>query len=101
MSRRRAPRRAASAIRAARESAAPKTCLAATQAAWEGALGAPLAARAQPISEREGVLLVECADPGWADELDLMQVALLARLRSELGELAPRSLRFRVNAGRF
>lgn len=101
MSRRRAPRPAASAVRAAREAAAPKTCLAATQAAWEAALGAPLAARAQPISERDGELLVECVDAGWAQELDLMQVALLGRLRSKLGELAPKSLRFRVNASRF
>jgi hypothetical protein len=33
--------------------------------------------------------------------LDLMQGALLERLRSEVGEQAPEALRFRVNSERF
>ncbi len=101
MSRRRAPRRAASAVEVARSLAAPKTPLAAAQGAWEKAVGASLADRALPVAEREGVLTVECADAVWAEELNLMQVALLEALRAELGELAPESLRFRVNAAHF
>jgi predicted nucleic acid-binding Zn ribbon protein len=101
MTRRRAPRPAASAIRAARERAAPQTRLAAAQAAWDGALGGQLAARAEPVSERAGTLTVECVDAVWAQELDLMQEQLLGQLRSRLGELAPTSLRFRVNSSRF
>ncbi len=101
MSRRRAPRPAASAIRAARERAAPQTRLAAVQAAWGAALGAQLAARAEPVSERAGTLTVECVDAVWAQELDLMQEKLLGRLRSQLGEQAPSCLRFRVNSARF
>jgi predicted nucleic acid-binding Zn ribbon protein len=96
MSRRRAPRPAGDALRAARDLAAPRTGLAAVQAAWSGALGPRLAAAAQPVSEREGTVTVECVDGVWAQELDLMQESLLERLRGELGERAPAALRFRV-----
>jgi len=101
MTRRRAPRPAAAALRAARERAAPQTRLAAIQAAWGETVGAQLAARAEPASERAGTVTIECADAVWAQELDLMQEQLLDRLRAQLGELAPESLRFRVNGGRF
>jgi len=46
-------------------------------------------------------MTIECADTVWAQELDLMQGVLLERLRAEVGELAPRALRFRVNSARF
>jgi predicted nucleic acid-binding Zn ribbon protein len=101
MSRRRAPRQASTAIQAARDRAAPRTGLAAVQAAWAGTVGAHLAAVAAPVSERAGTLTIECADTIWAQELDLMQAQLLERLRAELGELAPSALRFRVNSDRF
>ena len=96
MSRRHAPRPAADAFRAARDRAAPQTGLAAVQAAWAAALGDRLAAAAQPVSERDGTVTVECVDGVWALELDLMQETLLERLRSELGEQAPEALRFRL-----
>jgi predicted nucleic acid-binding Zn ribbon protein len=96
VSRRRAPRPAGEAFRAARDLAAPQTGLAAVQAAWSAALGERLAAAAQPVSERDGTLTVECVDGVWAQELDLMQEALLERLRGELRERAPEALRFRV-----
>jgi hypothetical protein len=67
-----------------RERAAPKTGLAAVQAAWEEALGERLAAVATPVSERSGTLTVECADGVWTQELDLMQDQLLERLREVL-----------------
>jgi predicted nucleic acid-binding Zn ribbon protein len=66
------------------------------QAAWSGALGERLAAAAEPVSERDGTVTVECVDAVWAQELDLMQATLLDRLRAELGESAPQALRFRV-----
>jgi predicted nucleic acid-binding Zn ribbon protein len=71
------------------------------QAAWAGAVGEQLAAVATPVSERDGTLTIECADAVWAQELDLMQAALLERLRGAVGEQAPRALRFRVNPARF
>ncbi len=49
-------------------------------------MGDELAARAEPVSERDGEVIVECADAVWAQELDLMQAQLLERLRERLGE---------------
>jgi predicted nucleic acid-binding Zn ribbon protein len=99
VTRRRAPRQAGEAFRVVRERAAPKTGLAAVQAAWTEALGERLAEVATPISERSGTLTVECVDGVWAQELDLMQVQLLERLREALGERAPEALKFRVARG--
>jgi predicted nucleic acid-binding Zn ribbon protein len=100
MSRRRSPRQASAAIRAARDRAAPKTGLAAVQGAWDGVVGEQLAKVATPVSERAGTVTVECADSVWAAELDLMQEQLLQRLRDRLGESAPSALRFRVDNDR-
>ena len=109
MSRRRAPRPAASAFKAALQKAAPQTPLAAIQAAWTTAVGERLApvSKAHPaavISDcnyGEGTLTIECADAVWAQELDLMQDALLERLRAEVGNQAPQALRFRIDSARF
>jgi predicted nucleic acid-binding Zn ribbon protein len=98
VTRRPAPRPAAAAIRSARERATPKTRLAALQGVWATAVGEQLAAVAEPVSEREGVVVVGCADSVWAQELDLMQAQLLERFRVQLGERAPVALRFRVKA---
>jgi predicted nucleic acid-binding Zn ribbon protein len=99
VTRRRAPRQAGEAFRAARDRVAPKNGLAAVQAAWSEALGERLAAVASPVSERTGTLTVECTDGVWAQELDLMQDQLLDRLREVLGERAPQALKFRVGRG--
>ena len=96
MSRRRAPREASAAIRAARDLVAPKTGLAAVQMVWNAAVGERLAAVATPVSERAGTLTIECTDAVWAQELDLMQTQILERLREEVGELAPKALRVRL-----
>jgi predicted nucleic acid-binding Zn ribbon protein len=100
VSRRRAPRPASSAFRAALQRAAPKTRLAAVQSVWEEVVGERLAAAARPVSERDGAVTVACADPVWAQELDLMQERLLGGLRERLGDAAPRTLRFRVEDAR-
>lgn len=96
MTRRRAPRPASSALRAALEQAAPRTPLAALQAAWAEVVGERIDAVAKPVAERAGEVTVGCTDSVWAQELDLMQGQLLERLQGRLGERAPRSLRFRV-----
>jgi predicted nucleic acid-binding Zn ribbon protein len=98
MSRRRAPRPASTAFRAALGRAAPKTRLAAVQSVWAEVAGEPVAAAARPVSERDGVVTVACSDPVWAQELDLMQAQLQQALQERLKEDAPRSLRFRVEA---
>jgi len=96
VTRRRAPRPAATAMRAALERVAPSTPLAATQTAWAEAVGDQIAAVTRPVSERGGQVTIVCADSVWAQELDLMQEQLLERLSNRLGERAPRSLRFRA-----
>ena len=96
MTRRRAPRPAADALRAALGEAAPKTPLAAVQAAWAETVGERIAAAAEPVSERAGTVTVRCLDSVWAQELELMQEQLLERLRERLGERTPRALRFRA-----
>jgi predicted nucleic acid-binding Zn ribbon protein len=97
--RRRAPRPAATALRTALERAAPRTALAATQAAWTEAVGERIANAAHPVSERGGEVTIECVDSVWAQELDLMQEQLLGRLSDRLGKAAPRTLRFRAQKG--
>ena len=96
MTRRRSPRPAADALRTALERSAPKTRLAAIQAAWGETVGERIAAAAQPVSERGGTVLVHCLDPVWAQELELMQEQFLEQLRGRLGDRAPESLRFRA-----
>ncbi len=96
MSRRRSPRPAASAFRAAQQLASPKTGLAAVQSVWAEVVGEHVAAATKPISERGGEVTIACSDAVWAEELDLMQGRLEQGLRERLGEAAPRSLRFRV-----
>lgn len=98
MTRRRDPRPASGALRAALDRAAPKTPLAALQLAWAEVVGERIAAAARPVSERSGEAVVACADSVWAQELDLMQTELLERLRARLGEAAPRVLQFRVES---
>ncbi len=96
MSRRRAPRPASTAFRAARDRAAPKTRLAAVQSVWVEVVGGRLASVAKPVSERGDTVTVACADTIWTEELDLMREQLEQALRERLGKDAPRSLRFRV-----
>jgi predicted nucleic acid-binding Zn ribbon protein len=95
--RRASPRSAAAAIAAVRASVEPKTPLAAVQRAWPGALGERIAEQAQPVSERDGVVTVACRAATWAQELDLLQEDLLAKLRPALGETPIERLRFVVS----
>lgn len=63
---------------------APETMLADAQRAWPEAVGAAVAERAKPVSERAGVLTVACESSVWAQELDLMGEAILERLNERL-----------------
>ncbi len=90
---RRSPRPAAIALREALQRGAPRTGLAAVQTVWPQVVGEAIAAAAEPVSEREGVLTVACESATWAQELSLMETELLARLREQLGEGSPRSLK--------
>jgi predicted nucleic acid-binding Zn ribbon protein len=79
--------------------AAPRTPLAALQSAWSETVGERIAAAARPVEESGGAVVISCADPVWAEELDLMQDQLLERLRERLGDEAPKRLRFRTEDG--
>ena len=100
MSRRFGPRPASVALRGVLEKRAPKTLLAAVQAEWAPACGPAVAAEAQPVSEREGVVTVACRSATWAQELDLMQDALRSRLNEALGDARVAALRFTADAAR-
>ena len=82
--RRPAPRRLAVALEGVVGRAEPATLLARAQRAWTEAAGPGLAAFAEPVSERDGVLTVACESAVWAQELELLGPDLLARLNAVL-----------------
>ena len=87
--RRPAPRRLSAGLDAALGGARPATLLARVQSAWPGAVGAAVAAEAEPSAEREGVVTVACASSVWASELELMGGDLTASLNGALGSTDP------------
>jgi predicted nucleic acid-binding Zn ribbon protein len=101
MRHRRAPRRLGSALRPARGRARPRTLLAAVQEAWPPTAGAAIAAEAEPVAERDGVVTVACRSATWAQELDLLQSELLGRLNRALSEWDEGDEKARVAALRF
>jgi hypothetical protein len=61
---------------------------------WRDAVGARIADRAQPVSLRDGVLVLRVPSSVWAHELSLLATALCQRLRERGIEAL--ELRFRV-----
>jgi predicted nucleic acid-binding Zn ribbon protein len=55
------------------------------QACWPAAVGPAIAAEAEPVGERGGVLTVACRSAVWAQELQLLGPDLLGRLNEALG----------------
>jgi predicted nucleic acid-binding Zn ribbon protein len=98
--RRRRPRRAGDALRRLVAESAPETPLAAVQAAWPRAAGETVARQAEPVAERDGLVTVACRTATWAQELDLLQDRLRARLNEEIGAETVKSLRFTADAQR-
>jgi len=95
----RRPHTLAHAVRGVREEVAPETLLAGVQGAWLDAVGERIATEAEPVAEREGVVTIECRAATWAQELDLLQDELLARLNAVLPAGEVERLRF-VASGR-
>jgi predicted nucleic acid-binding Zn ribbon protein len=93
-------RRIGDALAPVRSEAAPATLLAAVQELWPRVAGDAVAAEAEPVGEREGVVTVACRSATWAQELDLLQPQLLEGLREGLSErgLATRLKRLRFTA---
>ena len=98
--RRLAPRPLAVALEGVVGRAEPATQLARAQGAWAEAAGSGLAAFAEPVSERDGVLTVACESAVWAQELELLSADLLARLNAALGDAGnPKLARLRFVVG--
>ena len=72
--------------------AQPATVLARVQQAWPQAVGAVIAAEAEPVGERAGVLTVACRSAVWAQELELLSHDLLARLNDALADAGSTTL---------
>ena len=101
MRHRRAPRRLGSALRPARGRARPRTLLAAVQEAWPETAGEAIAAQAQPVAERDGVITVACRSATWAQALDLLQSGLLERLNGTLSDWGAEGPELRIVGLRF
>ncbi len=97
---RRSPRRAEGAFHRVVVGATPETLLAAVQAAWPRVAGEAIAAQAEPVTERDGTVTIACRSATWAQELDLMQDRLLARLNERLEDSPVVDLRFTADADR-
>lgn len=91
-----APRRLGDAVVSFRDSISPPTLLATVETVWERAVGERIAAVARPVSERDGVITVECESSVWAQELTLMERRLRSRLEREIDGDGPSELRFRA-----
>ena len=101
MSARGSPRPLAVALRGARARAEPLTLLAAVQSVWPTVAGARVAAEAEPVAERDGVVTIACRSATWAQELDLLQPELLRRLNGALLEAGREANEATVGALRF
>ncbi len=91
--RRSVPRPFAPALARVADEVMPATLLAEVQRAWPEVPGAALAAIAEPVSERSGVVTVACGSAVWAQEVDLLGERLAAALNERLGRPAVQRLR--------
>ena len=96
--RRLAPRPLRAALGEALPAAAPAGLLARVQTAWPEVAGPAVAAEAEPVSERDGVVTVACRAAVWAQELELLGGDLTDRLNGALGTPAVAGLRFVVRS---
>ena len=78
----------------------PTTPLAAVQRHWEEVVGPAVAAEAQPVSERGGVVTVACRSAVWAQELELLAPGVVAGLNERLGGARVTSLRCTATGAR-
>jgi predicted nucleic acid-binding Zn ribbon protein len=97
---RRAPVPVAGAVEALAARLEPLTPIAAIQRAWPEAVGEAIAAEAQPVSERLGVVTVGCRSAVWANELTLLAPELVGRLNAAIGEDRVTELRCTAQGGR-
>ena len=89
--RRPAPRPLRLALESTVARVAPAGLLPRVQRVWRDAAGPAIAAEAEPVGERSGVLTIACRSAVWAQELELLGHDVLARLNEALagGRSAP------------
>jgi predicted nucleic acid-binding Zn ribbon protein len=92
----REPRQIAEALARVTAKAAPATTIARLQGCWETVAGPVIAAEAEPVSERSGVVTVACRSAVWANELELLAPGLVKGLNEALGTEVVGTLRFVV-----
>jgi predicted nucleic acid-binding Zn ribbon protein len=97
---RRAPRPLGSALDALTGRLAPATLLGDVQRVWEQAAGAAIAREAAPVSERAGIVTLECSSAVWMQEIDLMGPQLAAQVNALLGGERVTRLRCVATTGR-
>jgi len=66
---------------------------------WESAVGAQIAARAQPTVLSSGTLHLLVEDHRWRDQLDAARLILLERINGKLGKGSVRALQFGLAHG--
>ena len=79
---------------------APETLLAEVQAAWPAVCGPQIAARAEPVAERDGRVTIACESGAWAQELELMGDQLRTRIDAAIGADKVTGLRFTADLAR-
>ena len=94
------PRRLGSAFERVIAEQAPATLLADVQTAWPGVCGPAIAARAEPVAERDGRVTVACESGAWAQELELMGDLLKERIDAAIGADRVTALRFTADLAR-
>ena len=98
--RRRVPVPVSGAVEALAARLEPVTPLAAVQRAWKDAVGPAVAAEAEPVSVRAGVVTVRCRSAVWAQELTLLGPDLVGRLNAAIGVETVTELKCTAGAGR-
>lgn len=63
---------------------------------WSEVVGERLAAHVEPVSIRDGVLLVRVDDPAWAPQVRFLEAEVLSRVRDVLGVADLKALSVRV-----
>jgi len=82
--RRRAPRPLGIALEALTARLAPATLLGEVQRVWEAAAGEQISREAQPVSEREGTVTLQCSSATWMQEIELLGPLLVEHLNEQL-----------------
>ena len=94
------PRKLGSALERLVAEQAPPTLLAEVQTAWPGVSGPQIAARAEPVAERDGRVTIACESGAWAQELELMGELLRERIDAAIGPDRVTGLRFTADLAR-